>query len=218
VQKESEPFVVYRSQVPPQVTAPTHSLESIQSMIDTALDRQARASNELMRRLIEERDGKKVADNHANVSSPSGDFHVPQTENPPSVTSVGSAPQAHPQTQPTSHYHSQTTISGSAPVYGMPPEFMAGVPTSASLYSIPEHPTAAAYAPGSTSNAPNQPSASAPAAAPQAPNNAYNTTAHAPSNASTATTHAANAAYTAPQVTVPSPSPIAYAYGYPSQA
>ena len=35
MQKEAESFVVYMSQVPPQVTAPALSHESIQSMIDT---------------------------------------------------------------------------------------------------------------------------------------------------------------------------------------
>ena len=96
MQKESKPFVIYTSQVPPQVTAPALSHESIQYMIDTALDRQARATYQSMRRLLEDRDSKQATDNSANVSSSSGGVHVPQTDNPPSVASAGVATHIYP--------------------------------------------------------------------------------------------------------------------------
>ena len=238
MQKELEPFVVYTSQVNPQVTSPAPSIESIQALIDATLGWLAKASDQLMRRLLEERDGKQDVDAHVSVSSSSGGSYVAPTNNPPSVTSAGSVPPLNTQTQPTGHYHSRTTIGGSAPMYGMPLEFMTGVSTSASLYSMPQHPAAAAYAPGSTSYAPSQAPTSAPTATMHAPNTAYNATAHAPSNTYAATTHSPNNAYNAtahapsntynttahtpknayavPQVTVPRPSLVTYAYGYPS--
>ena len=92
VQKESESFVVYTSKVTPEVTSSTPSLESVQSMIDAALDRQARVSSELMPRLLEERDSKRAADNHVNTSSSTGGFRITHTDNHLSGTSAGGIP------------------------------------------------------------------------------------------------------------------------------
>ena len=83
---------------------------------------------------------------------------------------------------------------------------------------MPQHPTAAAYAPGNASNVPSQAPPSAPTAAPQAPNNPHYATAPGPGKTYTATAQAPNIVYVAPQVTVSSPSQAAYVYGYPSHA
>jgi hypothetical protein len=52
-------IIIRKAEVTPDVQPnPSLSLDDIQSMINSALERQARSSDELMSRLIEERDGK----------------------------------------------------------------------------------------------------------------------------------------------------------------
>ena len=126
--------------------------------------------------------------------------------------------QLNTQTQPTSHYHSRTTIGGSAPMYGMPPELMAGVSTSAPLYSMPQYPTTVVYAPGNTSNTTTQAPTSASTATTYAPGVTHNTLTYTTTSTPNATAYAPASTCTAPKFTVPSPSPVTYAYGYPSQA
>jgi hypothetical protein len=58
-------------------------------MINYALERQARSSDELMRRLIEERDGKKLANSNVNPPSSSCTFNFAQTNPQPSGTLAG---------------------------------------------------------------------------------------------------------------------------------
>jgi hypothetical protein len=88
-------------------------------MINSALERQAKCSNELMHRLIDERDGKKLVDSNVHTSS-SCDVNFAQTNSQPSGTSLGSTSQPHPSTQPMNHFYSQTDVDGSTPAYGMP--------------------------------------------------------------------------------------------------
>jgi hypothetical protein len=52
---------ILKSEVTPEVWSnPLLSLDDVQVMINSTLERQAKSSNELMRRLIEERDGKNL--------------------------------------------------------------------------------------------------------------------------------------------------------------
>jgi hypothetical protein len=48
---------------------PSPSLNDVQNMINSALERQAKSTDELLRRLIEEQDGKKLDTTSTNPSS-----------------------------------------------------------------------------------------------------------------------------------------------------
>jgi hypothetical protein len=68
--KDAAPIVIRKADVTPEVRPnPPLSLDDVQSMINSALERQAKSSNELMRRLIEERDEKKLMDSIVHPSS-----------------------------------------------------------------------------------------------------------------------------------------------------
>jgi hypothetical protein len=61
IQKDATPIIIRKAEVTPEVWPnPSLSLNDVQSMINVALERQAKCSDELMRRLIEGRDGKKL--------------------------------------------------------------------------------------------------------------------------------------------------------------
>jgi hypothetical protein len=55
--RDSTPIVFNKSEVTPD---PSPSRNEIQAMINYALERQAKSTDELLRRLVEERDGKKT--------------------------------------------------------------------------------------------------------------------------------------------------------------
>jgi hypothetical protein len=88
-------------------------------MINSALERQAKSSNELVRGLIEEPDGKKLVDSNVHPSS-SWAINFEQTNPQPSGTSVGGTSQSNPLAQLMNHFYNRTTIDGSAPSSGMP--------------------------------------------------------------------------------------------------
>jgi hypothetical protein len=92
-------------------------------MINSALERQVKSSDELVHRLIEERDEKKLLDSNVHPSS-SCTINFAQTNPQPSGTSVGGTSQPNPSTQPMNHYYSRTTIHGLAPTGGMPQQTM----------------------------------------------------------------------------------------------
>jgi hypothetical protein len=55
VLKNAAPIIIRKAMVTPEVRSnPSHSLDDVQSMINSALERQAKSTDELMRRLIEE--------------------------------------------------------------------------------------------------------------------------------------------------------------------
>jgi hypothetical protein len=59
IQKDAVPINIRKSKVTPEVRSnPSLSLDDVQVMINSALERQAKSSNKMMHRLIEERDGK----------------------------------------------------------------------------------------------------------------------------------------------------------------
>jgi hypothetical protein len=88
-------------------------------MSNSALERQARSSNELMRRLIKERDGTKLADCNVSLSS-SCVVNFAQTNLQISGTSAGGMTMLNPSAQSMNHFHSRTIIHGSAPTFEMP--------------------------------------------------------------------------------------------------
>jgi hypothetical protein len=75
---------------------PSPSRNDIQSMINSALEKQAKSTNELLHRLIEERHGKKLDATSINPSSSSGAFSFAQTNPQTSGTSVGGTIMRHP--------------------------------------------------------------------------------------------------------------------------
>jgi hypothetical protein len=120
VLKDAAPIVIRKAEVTPEVQPnPTLSLDDVQVLINSAFEKQAKSSDELTRRLIEEQDGKKLADSNVHPSSSSCAFNFAQTNPQPSGTSVGGTTQPNPSAQPMNHFHSRTTVDGSAPTFGM---------------------------------------------------------------------------------------------------
>jgi hypothetical protein len=89
-------------------------------MINFALERQAKSSDELVCRLIEERDGKKLSNSNVNTSSSSCTFNFTQSNPQTSGTSVGGTTMPISSPQLMNHFHSRITIEGSAHTFGMP--------------------------------------------------------------------------------------------------
>jgi hypothetical protein len=65
-------------------------------MINFTLERQVKSNDELMRRLIEERDEKKLVDSNVNPSSSSYIVNFAQNNPQPSGTSAGGTSQPNP--------------------------------------------------------------------------------------------------------------------------
>jgi hypothetical protein len=88
-------------------------------MINSALERQAQSTDELLRRLIEERDRKKHSDANVNSSSSICTVNFAQTNPHKSGPSVGGTTMPNPSAQPVNHFHSRPTIEGLTPNLGM---------------------------------------------------------------------------------------------------
>jgi hypothetical protein len=88
-------------------------------MTNYVLERKAKSTNELLHRLIEERDGKKLDAASANPSS-TCTVSFTQTNPHTSGPSTGGASMPNPSAQPINHFHSRTTIEGLAHNLGMP--------------------------------------------------------------------------------------------------
>jgi hypothetical protein len=89
-------------------------------MIDSTLEGQAKSTDELMHMLIEERNGKKLDATSINPSSSICTVSFIQTNRHTSGPTVGSTSMPNPSAQPVNHFHSRTTIEGSAPTFRMP--------------------------------------------------------------------------------------------------
>jgi hypothetical protein len=119
--KDAMPIIIRKADVTLEVRPnPPLSLEDVQSMINFVLQRQAKSSDELMRRLIEEWDEKKLVDSHVNPSSSSCAVNFSRTNSQTSGTPVGDTTMSNPSAQPMNHFHRRTIIDGSAPTFGMP--------------------------------------------------------------------------------------------------
>jgi hypothetical protein len=107
VLKDTASIIICKAEVTPEVWPnPSLSLDDVQSMINSVLERQVKSSDELLRRLIEEQDGKKLADPSVNPSFYSCDVNFGQTNPQTSGTSVGGATMSNPSTQLMNHFHS----------------------------------------------------------------------------------------------------------------
>jgi hypothetical protein len=65
-------------------------------MVNSALERQVKSNNELMHRVIEDQDEKKLMDSNVHPSSFSCAFNFAQTNPHPSGTSAGTTSQPNP--------------------------------------------------------------------------------------------------------------------------
>jgi hypothetical protein len=118
--KDTTLIIIHKAEVTPEVRPnPSLSLNDIQSMINSALERQTKSSAELMSRLIEGWDGKKLVDSNVNPSSSSCAINFAQTNTQTSGTSAGGTTMPNSSTQLMNYFHSRTTIDGSTPTFGM---------------------------------------------------------------------------------------------------
>jgi hypothetical protein len=118
--KDTTSIIFNKPEVIPEVrsdSSPSHS--DIQVMINSALERQAKSTYELLRKLIEERDGKKLDATSANPSSSTYAVSFTQTNPQTSGPSVDGTSMPNPSTQPMNHFYSRTTIEGLAPTLEM---------------------------------------------------------------------------------------------------
>jgi hypothetical protein len=119
VLKDIMPFVFNKSKLIPEVRFdPSPSSNDIQVMINSALERQEKSTDKLLRRLIEERDGKKLDATCANPSSICV-VNFTQTNPHKSGPSVGDTSLPNPSGQPVNQFHHRTTIEGLTPTFGM---------------------------------------------------------------------------------------------------
>jgi hypothetical protein len=97
---------IRKSKVTPEVRSnPSFSLDDVQVMINSVLERQVKSSNELMRKLIVERDRKKLIDSNVHTFSSSCAVNFAQTNHQPSDTLVDITSQSNPSAQPMNHFY-----------------------------------------------------------------------------------------------------------------
>jgi hypothetical protein len=97
VLKDAALIIIRNAEVTSEVwLSPSLSLNVVQFMINSVLERQVKSSDELIRRLIEERKGKKLADSNDNPSSLSCNVNFTQTNPQISGTSMGGTKMANP--------------------------------------------------------------------------------------------------------------------------
>jgi hypothetical protein len=121
VLRDTTPIIFHKPEVIPEVRPnPSPSHNDIQVMTNSALERQTKSTNELVRRLIEERNRKKPDATKVNPSSSTCAVSFTQTNLHTSGPSAGGTSPPNPSAQQVNHFHSWTTIEGWAPTFGMP--------------------------------------------------------------------------------------------------
>jgi hypothetical protein len=131
---------------------PSPPRNDIQAMINSALERQARSTDELLRRLVEERDGKKLDTTSVNPSSSTCAVSFTQTNPHTSGASADDTSMLNPSAQPVNHFHNRTTIKGSAPTFVVSQQTMVsifgqGYAHTSPSFSMPNF-TSVPYTPG----------------------------------------------------------------------
>jgi hypothetical protein len=90
VKRDKSSITIYMTKVTPRVKSnPLLSLDDVQVIINSALERQAKSSNEMMCRLIEKRDVKQLVESNVHTSSSSCGVNFAQTNQQSSDTSAG---------------------------------------------------------------------------------------------------------------------------------
>jgi hypothetical protein len=125
--RDTTQIIFNKPEVIPKVRPdPSPSCNDIRAIINSTLERQAKSTDELPCRLIEERDGKKFDATSVNPSS-TCTVSFTQTNPHTSGASAGGTSMPSPSVQPVNHFHSQTTIECSAPTFGMPQQTTASM-------------------------------------------------------------------------------------------
>jgi hypothetical protein len=118
--KDTTPIVCTKPDVVLEVRPkPSPSLNDVEHMANSALERQAKSTDELLCRLVEEQDRKKYDDSNVNPSSNST-VNFAQINPHTSGPSAGDASMPIPSAQPVNHFHSWTNIKCLSPNRGMP--------------------------------------------------------------------------------------------------
>jgi hypothetical protein len=128
VHKDTTPIIFTKPEVIPEVRLNSSpSLNDVQNMINSTLERQAKTTDKLLHRLIEERDEKKrdATNDHPSCSTSAVNFT--QTNPYSSGPSASGTSMSNPSAQSVSHFHGRTTIEGSAPTFGMMQQTMASI-------------------------------------------------------------------------------------------
>jgi hypothetical protein len=121
VLKDTTLIIFNRPEVIPEIRPePSPSRNDIQNIINSVLERQAKSTDELLPRLVEERDGKKYDAISVNPSSSTCAVNFTQTIPHTIGPSTGGPSMPNPSTQPVNHFHGRTTMEGSASTFGMP--------------------------------------------------------------------------------------------------
>jgi hypothetical protein len=129
---------LHKVEVMPKVRPiPSPCLNDVQNMINSALERQVKSTDELLHRLIEECDGKRLDAIRSNPSSSTCTVGFTQTNPHTSGPSAGSISMPNPSAQPMNHFHSRTTIEGSAPSLGMPQQATASMYGQGYIHTTP---------------------------------------------------------------------------------
>jgi hypothetical protein len=129
----------------------------MQDMINYALERQAKSIDELLCRLAEEWDGKKLDTTSINPSSSTCAVSFTQTNPHTSGASTSGTSMPNPLAQPVNHFHTRTTIEGSSPTFRAPQQTMTsmfeqGYTHTAPSFFVPNF-TSAPYSPGGNGQA-----------------------------------------------------------------
>jgi hypothetical protein len=106
-------------------------------MINSALERCAKSTDELLCSFIEERDGKKQNDANANPSSSTCAINFAQTNLHTSGPSAGGTTVPNESAQLMNHFHSRTTIESSASNLGMPQQTTANMYGQGYTHTVP---------------------------------------------------------------------------------
>jgi hypothetical protein len=107
VLQDTIPIVFNKHDITTEVRPkPSSSRNHIQSMINSALEMQANSTHELLRRLVEERDRKKLDTTSVNPSSSTCVVGFTQTNPHTSGASVCDTFMPNPSAQPMNHFHS----------------------------------------------------------------------------------------------------------------
>jgi hypothetical protein len=106
--KDTTSIIIHNAEVTSEVRPnPLSSLNDVQSMTNSTLERQVKSTNELLCRLIEEWEGKKLDNSSVNPSSSSSSCAVSfaQTNPQTSGTSADGATMPNPSAQSMNHFH-----------------------------------------------------------------------------------------------------------------